>query len=53
MRADGSPAFPDSIQLASGESTRCQDEQAWKNLAIEVRKKLPHYAYGHETPVVI
>jgi hypothetical protein len=44
MRADGSPAFPDPIQLASGESTQCRDEQAWKNLATEVRKKLPQFA---------
>jgi hypothetical protein len=44
MRADGSPAFPDPIQLASGESTQCRDEQAWKNLATEVRKKQPQFA---------
>jgi hypothetical protein len=64
MRADGSPAFSESIQLASGESAQCQDEKAWENLAAEVRKKLPQFAgvdlkklpqhaYGRETPVVI
>ena len=64
MRTDGSPAFSESIQLASGESAQCQDEKAWENLAAEVRKKLPQFAgvdlkklpqhaYGRETPVVI
>ena len=64
MRADGSPGFSDSVQLASGEATQCRDEKAWENLAAEVRKKLPQfaavalkklplYACRRETPVVV
>jgi len=64
MRADGSPAFSESIQLASGESAQCQDEKAgrtWppkfarscRSLQSWTLKKLPQRAYGRETPVVI
>ncbi len=64
VRSNGEPAYGDSPHLATGESTKCRDEQAWSDLASEVRKSLPQFAhvnleelpryrYACETPVVI